>query len=88
MGFAVGGLVRSSLAAPVAAGLADRHVRARHAGPALDLPDVILDLSVYKHLGQPMAGTYDVVGIAVAAILAIGGLLVGALGLHRRDVGR
>ena len=57
-------------------------------GSALDLPDAILDLSLYKHLGQPMAGTYDAVGIVVAAILAIGGLLVGAWGLQRRDVGR
>lgn len=88
IGFAVGGLVRASLAAPVAAAVVIATFVLDTLGSALDLPDVILDLSVYKHLGQPMAGTYDVVGIVVAAILAIGGLLVGAWGLHRRDVGR
>jgi polyether ionophore transport system permease protein len=57
-------------------------------GAALDLPDAVLELSIYKHLGQPMAGSYDVVGIVVAAVLAVGGLLIGAWGLQRRDVGR
>ena len=88
IGFAVGGLVRSSLAAPVAAAVVIATFVLDTLGSALDLPDAVLDLSIYKHLGQPMAGTYDVVGIVVAAILAIGGLLVGAWGLHRRDVGR
>jgi ABC-2 type transport system permease protein len=88
IGFAAGGLVRSSLAAPVAAAAVIGTFVLDTLGAALDLPDVILDLSIYKHLGQPMAGTYDVVGIVVAAILAIGGLLVGAWGLQRRDVGR
>ena len=88
IGFAAGGLVRSSLAAPVAAAAVIGTFVLDTLGAALDLPDVILDLSIYKHLGQPMAGTYDIVGIVVAAILAIGGLLVGAWGLQRRDVGR
>ncbi len=88
IGFAAGGLVRSSLAAPVAAAAVIGTFVLDTLGAALDLPDVILDLSIYKHLGQPMAGTYDIVGIAVAAILAIGGLLVGAWGMQRRDVGR
>lgn len=88
IGFAAGGLVRSSLAAPVAAAVVIATFVLDTLGSALDLPDAILDLSLYRHLGQPMAGTYDVVGIVVAAILAIGGLLVGAWGLQRRDVGR
>jgi ABC-2 type transport system permease protein len=88
VGFAAGGLVRSSLAAPVAATVVIATFVLDTLGTALDLPDAILDLSIYKHLGQPMAGTYDAVGIAVAAILAIGGLLIGAWGLQRRDVGR
>ncbi len=88
IGFAAGGLIRSSLAAPVAAGVVIGTFVLDTLGAALDLPDVILDLSIYKHLGQPMAGTYDVVGIVVSAILAIGGLLVGAWGMRRRDVGR
>lgn len=88
MGFAAGGLIRSSLAAPVAGGVVIATFVLDTLGAALDLPDVVLDLSIYKHLGQPMAGTYDLVGIVVAVILAVGGVLVGAWGLQRRDVGR
>ncbi|MEO6207588.1 MAG: hypothetical protein ABIP77_06505, partial [Candidatus Limnocylindrales bacterium] len=57
-------------------------------GQALDLPDAILELSLYRHLGQPMAGQYDLVGVVVASALAIGGLAVGAWGMQHRDVGR
>jgi ABC-2 type transport system permease protein len=57
-------------------------------GPALDLPDLLVQLSLFDHTGQPMAGVFDWAGLTVAAILAIGGLAVGALGFRRRDVGR
>ena len=88
VGLAVGGLVRASLAAPVAAGLVIATFLLDTLGEALDLPDVVLDLSLYRHLGQPMAGAYDPVGIVVAAVLAFGGLIVGAWGLQRRDLDR
>jgi len=88
VGLAVGGLVRASLAAPVAAGLVIATFLLDTIGEALDLPDLVLDLSLYRHLGQPMAGVFEPVGIVVAAVLAFGGLLVGAWGLQRRDVGR
>lgn len=87
IGLAVGGLVRSSLAAPAAGLAVIATFLLDTLGGALDLPDVVLDLSVYAHLGQPMAGTYDPVGIVAALVLAGGGLLVGAWGLQRRDVG-
>jgi ABC-2 type transport system permease protein len=87
IGFAVGGLVRSSWAAPAAAIAIVATFVLDTLGEALDLPDVIMELSLYGHLGQPMAGSYDPVGIAVAAVLAVGGLLLGAWGLQRRDVG-
>jgi putative exporter of polyketide antibiotics len=57
-------------------------------GAALDLPDAVLELSLYKHLGQPMAGTYDLVGIVVALAMALAGLIVGGWGLQRRDLDR
>jgi putative exporter of polyketide antibiotics len=57
-------------------------------GEALDLPDPVLDLSLYRHLGQPMAGAFEPAGIVAAAVLAVGGLLVGAWGLRRRDLDR
>jgi ABC-2 type transport system permease protein len=88
IGLAGGGLVRASLAAPLAAGLVIATFLLDTLGEALDLPDLVLDLSLYRHLGQPMAGVFEPVGIVVAAVLAFGGLLVGAWGLQRRDVGR
>ena len=39
-------------------------------------------------MGQPMAGVFDPVGIVAAVVLAVGGLLVGAWGLQRRDLDR
>jgi ABC-2 type transport system permease protein len=88
IGFAAGGLVRSSLAAPVAAFVVIATFVLDTLGTALDLPDAVLDLSIYRHLGQPMVGTYDAAGIVAALVMAVGGVLVGAWGLQRRDVGR
>jgi ABC-2 type transport system permease protein len=88
VGLAAGGLVRASLAAPVAAGLVIATFLLDTLGEALDLPDVVLDLSLYRHLGQPMAGAFDPIGIVAATVLAVGGLAVGAWGLRRRDLDR
>ena len=88
IGLAAGGLVRASLAAPVAAVLVIATFLLDTLGEALDLPDAVLDLSLYRHLGQPMAGVYDPIGIVAATVLVVGGLLVGAWGLRRRDLDR
>jgi len=88
VGLAVGGLVRSSLAAGVTGVLIVATLLLDTLGAALKLPQWVLDLSLYKHLGQPMAGIFDPVGLAVAAIMAIGGLAVCTWGLTRRDIGR
>jgi ABC-2 type transport system permease protein len=88
VGFAAGGLVRASLAAPVVAFLVIGTFLLDTLGAALDLPDAVLQLSLYQHLGQPMAGIFDPVGIVAAAVLAVGGLAIGAWGLQRRDLDR
>jgi ABC-2 type transport system permease protein len=88
LGLAAGGLVRGSLAAPVTAGLVIGTFLLDTLGEALDLPEAILDLSLYRHLGQPMVGTFDPVGMAAALGLALGGLVVGTMGLARRDMER
>ena len=88
VGLAVGGLVRSSLAAGVTGVLIVATLLLDTLGAALKLPQWILDLSLYKHLGQPMAGSFDPVGLVVAAIITVGGLVVCTWGLTRRDVGR
>jgi ABC-type transporter Mla maintaining outer membrane lipid asymmetry ATPase subunit MlaF len=56
-------------------------------GAALRLPDAILDLSLPRHLGHPMIGVYDPAGILLCIGLAVGGVLLGAWGLQRRDLG-
>ena len=88
VGFAVGGVVRSSLAAGVTAFLVIATFLIDTLGAALKLPDVILQLSLYKHLGEPMAGIFEPAGLIVAVVLAVGGLGIGAWGLTRRDIGR
>lgn len=88
IGLAVGGLFRASLAAPVAAAVVVATFLLDTLGTALDLPDAVLDLSIYRHLGLPMVGTYDGVGLVACLILAVGGLVLGAWGLTRRDLDR
>ena len=88
IGLAVGGVVRSSLAAGVTGALIVATLLLDTLGAALKLPQWVLDLSLYKHLGQPMAGIIDPVGVVVAALMAIGGLIVCMVGLTRRDIGR
>ncbi|CAN5797984.1 hypothetical protein BH24CHL5_BH24CHL5_09030 [soil metagenome] len=55
-------------------------------GTVLRLPDDVLNLSLTQHLGEPMAGTYDVPGTLAAAAVALAGLLVGAWAFARRDL--
>ena len=88
VGLAVGGVVRSSLAAGVTGVLIVATLLLDTLGAALKLPEWVLDLSLYQHLGQPMAGIIDPVGVVVAALMAIGGLVVCTVGLTRRDIGR
>jgi ABC-2 type transport system permease protein len=88
IGLAAGGLLRAALAAPVTAAVVIATFLLDTLGTALDLPDFVLDLSIYRHLGQPMVGTYEPAGIAASAILAVGGLALGAWGLQRRDLDR
>ena len=88
VGLAVGGLVRASLAAGVTAVLVIATLLIDTLGPALKLPDPILQLSIYRHMGQPMAGVFDPVGIVAAVVMIVAGVAVCAFGLTRRDIGR
>jgi ABC-2 type transport system permease protein len=88
VGLAAGGLVRAPLAAGVTAFLVIATFLIDTLGTALKLPDAVLQLSLYKHLGQPMAGVFDPVGIVVASVMVIAGVAVCAFGLTRRDIGR
>jgi len=88
IGLAVGGLIRPSLAAPVTIVLGLAFYLLDVIGSILKLPDVVLDLALNRHLGRPILGSYDEVGLVVCAALAIGGVIVCTLGMRRRDIGR
>jgi ABC-2 type transport system permease protein len=88
VGLAVGGLFRAGIAAVVAGGVGLAFYLLDVLGAALQLPEAVLDLSLTQHLGMPMAGVFDGVGVAVCLALAIGGVIVAALGLGRRDIER
>ena len=86
IGFAVGGLWRTSLAAEVAALIVVATYLIDLIAPALKLPDWVHQLALTAHLGQPMIGQWDPVGIVACVVIAVGGILLGAWGMSRRDV--
>jgi ABC-2 type transport system permease protein len=86
IGLAVGGLFRPSLAAPTVIVVLVGMLLIDILGPILDLPEAILNLSLARHYGEPMIGSWDPVGIVASLALAFGGLLIGAIGFSRRDL--
>ena len=88
LGLAVGGLVSTSIAGEAVAAVVIATFLIDLIAPALKWPDWIHEIALTSHLGQPMVGTWDWPGMAACATIAIGGLLLGAWGLSRRDVAR
>ena len=88
IGLAVGGLIRPSLAAPVALIVALAFFLWDLIGSIAGFSDEVLDLALQRHLGQPILGQYDWPGMAACAALAIGGIVLCAIGMRRRDIGR
>ena len=88
IGVAVGGLWRTSLAAEIAALVVVATYLIDLVAPPLKLPDWVHQLALTAHLGQPMVGSWDPVGVGACLILAVGGTLLGSWGMRRRDVGR
>jgi ABC-2 type transport system permease protein len=88
IGVAVGGLWRTSLAAEVAAIVVVATYLIDLLAPALKLPDWVHQLALTAHLGQPMIGVWDPVGIAACLVIAVGGIALGAWGIRHRDVAR
>jgi ABC-2 type transport system permease protein len=86
VGFAVAGLFRSSLAAPVVAGLTVVSFLDTLFARPLHWPDWVTQLALSTHYGHPMVGSWDPVGVAVSVIVATGGLVAGAWGFSGRDV--
>jgi ABC-2 type transport system permease protein len=86
VGFAVGGLWRTSLAAEITALVVVATYLIDLIAPALSLPDWVHQLALTAHLGQPMIGDWDPVGIVACVVIAVGGIALGAWGIRRRDV--
>ena len=86
VGMAVGGIRRTSIAGEVVAAVVIATFLIDLIAPALKLPDWVHQLALTGHLGRPMVGEWDWVGIVVCLVLAIGGLAVGSWGLARRDL--
>jgi ABC-2 type transport system permease protein len=86
VGLAVGGLVSPRFGGLVVGLYVMGAFLLEFVGAPLDLPEAILDLSLARHIGQPMIGTFDPVGMAFCALLAVGGLIACAVGFRRRDL--
>lgn len=88
VGFAVGGLFRTSIAAEIVAAIVTVTFLIDMVAPAVKAPDWVHQLALTAHMGQPMVGTWDAGGIVACLVLAIGGLALGGWGMQRRDVAR
>jgi polyether ionophore transport system permease protein len=88
VGVAIGGVWRTSLAAEVVAVLVIATYLVDLLAPPLNLPDWLHQLALTAHFGTPMIGVWDPVGIVACIALAVGGTIVGAWGIRRRDIAR
>jgi ABC-2 type transport system permease protein len=86
IGVAIGGIWRTSLAGELAALVVLVTYLIDLLAPPLKLPDWFHQLALTAHMGQPMIGKWDFVGIVACLVLAVGGVLLGGLGMRRRDV--
>jgi putative exporter of polyketide antibiotics len=88
VGIAIGGLWRTSLAAEIVALIVVVTYLIDLLAPPLNLPSWVHELALTAHLGQPMVGEWDPVGIVACVAIAIAGTLLGAWGMTRRDIAR
>lgn len=86
LGFAVGGVFRTSIAAEIVALMVTVTFLIDVIAPALKPPDWLHQLALTAHMGQPMVGIWDLGGIVAALLIAAGGLAIGAWGFARRDL--
>ncbi len=88
IGFAIGGAWRTSVAAEIAAVFVLVTYLDDLLAPPLNLPDWVRQLALTVHLGQPMVGQWDPVGVVACLAIAVGGVAVGAMGMRRRDIAK
>ncbi len=87
VGFAVGGLFRNTLAGEVTAVFVIATFLVDFLAPALNLPNWVQQLALTSHLGQTMVGIWDPAGVVACLLIGTAGLLLGGLGMRRRDIG-
>jgi len=85
IGFAVGGVWKTSLAAELAAVFVVVTYLIQLVAPAFKAPDWVTNLALTVHFGTPMVGHWDIAGVVAAIAIAVGGILIGAWGFTRRD---
>jgi ABC-2 type transport system permease protein len=88
IGVAIGGLWRTSLAAEIAALVVVATFLVDLLAPPLGLPDWVHQLAITAHIGQPMIGQWDPVGVVLCIGIAVVGIGLGAIGIRRRDIAR
>jgi len=86
IGAAVAGVFRASFAMPAVLAFTIGTFLVDFLAPVLRLPDWVQGLALTAHLGEPLVGAWDPAGIVACLAIAIGGLLIGAWGMARRDV--
>jgi ABC-2 type transport system permease protein len=55
-------------------------------GPLMGLPQVVMDLALTTHFGQPMVGEWDMTGVVASVAIAVAGIALGTWGFTRRDL--
>ena len=88
LGVAIGGLWRTSIAGEIAALVVVATYLVDLLAPPLKLPDWFHQLALTAHMGQPMVGQWDATGVVACLVIGVGGILLGAWGMSRRDVAR
>jgi ABC-2 type transport system permease protein len=88
LGIAIGGVWRTSLAAELVALFVVATYLVDLLAPPVNLPDWVHQLALTTHFGQPMVGQWDLTGVVACVAIAIGGTVIGAWGIRRRDISR
>ena len=86
VGLAIGGIFRTAVAAEAVALLVVATYLLDILGEALTWPEWTRQLTLTAHMGHPMIGDWDVVGVVACLVLAFGGMALGAWGIARRDL--
>lgn len=86
IGMVVGGWLRTSWAAPFVVVFIVATWFLQLLGPLLGLPELVTDMAITSHFGQPMVGVWNLAGVVAALAIGVGGIVLGAVGFARRDL--